>query len=86
MAIVRSLLVPRVESTVEVDVPVDVAFALSQTYGALRYRWDPFVREQHLLDGATAPAQRSADVDDVAPPPEDGVGVRVATARPRRSA
>ena len=56
-AIVRSLLVPRVESTVEVAVPVDVAFALSQTYGALRYRWDPFVREQHLLDGATAPAR-----------------------------
>lgn len=26
---------------------------MSQTYGALRYRWDPFVREQHLLDGAT---------------------------------
>ena len=57
MAIVRSNSVPRVESTVEVDVPVDVAFALSQTYGALRYRWDPFVREQHLLDGATAPAR-----------------------------
>ena len=28
------------------------AFALSQTYGEIRYRWDPFVREQHLLDGA----------------------------------
>jgi len=48
---------PRVESTIEVAVPVDVAFALSQTYGALRYRWDPFVREQHLLDGATAAAK-----------------------------
>lgn len=44
---------PRVESTVEVEAPIDVAFALSQTYGPLRYRWDPFVREQHLLDGAT---------------------------------
>ena len=48
---------PRVESTVEVDVPIDVAFALSQTYGPLRYRWDPFVREQHLLDGHTAPGR-----------------------------
>jgi len=36
-----------------VDVPAAVAFALSQTYGELRYRWDPFVREQRLLDGAT---------------------------------
>ena len=45
---------PRVESTVEVEAPIAVAFALSQTYGELRYRWDPFVREQHLLDGATA--------------------------------
>ena len=34
-----------------------MAFALSQTYGELRYRWDPFVREQHLLDGATGPAK-----------------------------
>ena len=37
-------------------VPLDPAraFALSQTYGELRYRWDPFVREQRLVDGATA--------------------------------
>ena len=45
---------PRIEATVDVDAPVAVAFALSQTYGELRYRWDPFVREQRLLDGATA--------------------------------
>lgn len=45
---------PRVESTVVVPLPADRAFALSQTYGELRYRWDPFVREQRLLDGATA--------------------------------
>lgn len=45
---------PRVESTVVVPLPPDRAFALSQTYGELRYRWDPFVREQRLLDGATA--------------------------------
>ena len=32
-------------------VPLDPAraFALSQTYGELRYRWDPFVREQRLV-------------------------------------
>jgi ribosome-associated toxin RatA of RatAB toxin-antitoxin module len=44
---------PRVESTVTVPLPPDRAFTLSQTYGELRYRWDPFVREQRLLDGAT---------------------------------
>jgi ribosome-associated toxin RatA of RatAB toxin-antitoxin module len=46
--------VPRVESTVTVPLEPARAFALSQTYGALRYRWDPFVREQRLLDGADA--------------------------------
>jgi hypothetical protein len=34
-----------------------VAFAVSQSQGELRYRWDPFVREQRLLDGATHPAK-----------------------------
>lgn len=45
---------PRVESTVVVPLDAERAFRLSQSYGELRYRWDPFVREQHLLDGATA--------------------------------
>jgi len=49
--------VPRVESTVEIALPADTAFRLSQTYGELRYRWDPFVHEQHLLDGATTAAR-----------------------------
>lgn len=48
---------PRVESSVEIDLPAEQAFRLSQTYGELRYRWDPFVHEQHLLDGATAAAK-----------------------------
>jgi hypothetical protein len=47
---------PRVESTVVVPVRVDRAFARSQTYGELRYRWDPFVREQRLLDPGTSGA------------------------------
>jgi hypothetical protein len=47
--------VPVVESTIVVPVPPDVAFAVSQTVGDVRYRWDPFVREQHLLDGAVRP-------------------------------
>ena len=37
-----------------VPVAAEIAFALSQTYGEIRYRWDPFVREQRLLQGATA--------------------------------
>jgi Polyketide cyclase / dehydrase and lipid transport len=49
--------VPRVEATVTVPLDPARAFALSQTYGELRYRWDPFVREQRLLGGATAAAQ-----------------------------
>lgn len=41
----------------EIDVPVDtaVAFAVSQTTGSVRLSWDPFVREQYLLDGAERP-------------------------------
>jgi len=40
-----------------VDVPIDIvsAFAVSQTTGALRRQWDPFIRRQYLLDGATVP-------------------------------
>ena len=45
---------PRVESTVAVPLDPERAFRLSQTYGELRYRWDPFVAEQRLLDGAVA--------------------------------
>lgn len=43
----------------EIDVPVgpDVAFAVSQTTGELRLRWDPFIRHQHLLDGAFEPGR-----------------------------
>lgn len=45
---------PRIEATAVVRVPAAVAFSVSQTYGEVRYRWDPFVLEQHLLDGARA--------------------------------
>jgi hypothetical protein len=47
--------VPRIEATATVPVPPAVAFAVSQSQGELRYRWDPFVREQRLLDGAAHP-------------------------------
>jgi hypothetical protein len=46
---------PVVESTVIVPVPVEVAFAVSQTTGEIRMRWDPFIRRQHFLGGATKP-------------------------------
>jgi hypothetical protein len=49
--------VPRVDATVVVPLDPDRTFQLSQTYGELRYRWDPFVREQRLLDGATRAAK-----------------------------
>jgi hypothetical protein len=42
-----------------VIVPVDVAtaFAVSQTTGVTRRRWDPFIRHQRFLDGAPLPAK-----------------------------
>lgn len=47
----------RIESSVIVELEPALAFAVSQTTGATRLRWDPFIHEQHFLDGATAPAK-----------------------------
>jgi hypothetical protein len=47
----------RIESSVVVDLDPATAFAVSQTTGAVRLRWDPFIEEQHFLDGAPAPAK-----------------------------
>lgn len=41
---------PRVEASVQVPIPVELAFAVSQTQGEIRYRWDPFVKSQRLLN------------------------------------
>lgn len=41
---------PQVVARAWVPVVPDVAFAVSQTTGATRLRWDPFIREQHLID------------------------------------
>lgn len=46
---------PRVSAEAWVPVPPDAAFAVSQTTGELRLRWDPFIRHQHFLDDAPAP-------------------------------
>ena len=48
---------PVVQASVTVDVPIEVAFAVSQTTGEVRRRWDTFIAEQHFLDGATAPGK-----------------------------
>lgn len=48
---------PRVEASVVVAVAPAIAFAVSQTTGELRLRWDPFIRRQFFLDGATAPGK-----------------------------
>ncbi|WP_378144441.1 SRPBCC family protein [Cnuibacter sp. UC19_7] len=48
---------PVVESRCIVPVSPEVAFAVSQTTGDVRMRWDPFIRRQHLLDGATVPSK-----------------------------
>lgn len=44
----------KVQASTVVALPIDLAFAVSQTQGAVRYRWDPFVRSQTLLN-ADAP-------------------------------
>ncbi|NNH71106.1 SRPBCC family protein [Nocardia uniformis] len=48
---------PVVEAVVTVAVPPELAFAVSQTTGEVRYRWDPFIREQHFTDGVTRPGK-----------------------------
>ena len=47
---------PVVESRVTVPVEPELAFWVSQTTAPTRYRWDPFVRSQQLLDGVSLPA------------------------------
>ena len=47
---------PSLEARVVVPVTPDVAFAVSQTTGETRLRWDPFIRRQHFLDRAERPA------------------------------
>ena len=48
---------PVVEASVVVPVSPELAFAVSQTTVPVRYRWDPFVRKQYFLDGATRPGK-----------------------------
>ena len=48
---------PVVESSVILGVDHATAFAVSQTTGETRLRWDPFINEQHLMDGATVPGK-----------------------------
>lgn len=41
---------PQVSAEAWVPVTPEVAFAVSQTTGEVRLRWDPFIRHQHLVD------------------------------------
>ena len=43
---------PQIVAEATVPVPPAIAFAVSQTTGAVRLSWDPFVRRQCFLDGA----------------------------------
>lgn len=47
---------PQVTADAWVPVSPEVAFAVSQTTGEVRLRWDPFIRQQHLID-ADRPAR-----------------------------
>lgn len=46
-----------VQAEVVVPVSPGVAFDISQTTGATRLRWDPFIKSQHLMDGAARPGK-----------------------------
>ncbi|MGN7859750.1 SRPBCC family protein [Microbacterium sp. 22303] len=48
---------PVVQAAVVVPIPPVLAYAVSQTTGEVRRRWDGFIRAQHFLDGATTPAK-----------------------------
>ncbi len=48
---------PVVESSIVVPVAPSIAFAVSQTTGEIRLRWDPFIAKQHFLDDATRPGK-----------------------------
>jgi len=48
---------PVIESRCVVPVDARTAFAVSQTTGEIRKRWDPFIRRQYFVDGATAPGK-----------------------------
>ncbi|MCU1565095.1 MAG: hypothetical protein JWQ56_32 [Pseudarthrobacter sp.] len=43
---------PQVRAERFIRLDPDTAFAFSQTTGAFRLRWDPFLAGQHFLDGA----------------------------------
>ncbi len=45
---------PRVEATVVVPVRDEIAFAVAQTQGEIRYRWDPFLKSQEHIGGGPA--------------------------------
>ncbi len=47
---------PQVTAEAWVPVSPETAFAVSQTTGEIRLRWDPFIRHQHLVD-ADRPAK-----------------------------
>ena len=44
---------PRIEADQIIDLDPWTAFAVSQTTGDTRLRWDPFIKRQRHLDGAT---------------------------------
>ena len=44
---------PLVSALVWVPISHERGFAVSQTTGEVRLRWDPFIRSQRFLDGAT---------------------------------
>ncbi|MGP0224215.1 MULTISPECIES: SRPBCC family protein [unclassified Paenarthrobacter] len=48
---------PQVRAERLIRLDPDTVFALSQTTGAFRLRWDPFISAQSFVDGATSAAK-----------------------------
>jgi hypothetical protein len=48
---------PVVESSARIPVDPATAFAVSQTTGGVRLRWDPFIRRQRFVGGAERPGK-----------------------------
>ena len=48
---------PQVHAERHIRIDPETAFALSQTTGTFRLKWDPFISAQGFLDGATAPGK-----------------------------
>ena len=56
---------PRIEADQIIDLDPWTAFAVSQTTGDTRLRWDPFIKRQRHLDTGSRNLRRKSCAGDV---------------------